>query len=96
MAGFYLGNSKVNGWGTWKVTAAYKVLEKDAWLDIFPDSDFYGGATATAGTEGILEIGLAKNMTFALDYYSTHRYGTGSDTAKAQEHLIQYDINWKF
>jgi len=94
MAGAYIGNSKVGGWGTWKVTGAYKVLGRDAWLDIFPDSDFYGGQTDTKGVEAILEIGLAKNMTFALDYYHARRMS--STVAKAPEHLVQYDINWKF
>ena len=94
MAGGYLGNSKINGWKTWKLTGAYKVIGKDAWLDIFPDSDFYSGATGVKGVEGILEIGLAKNMSFALDWYTTRRIG--STVAKAPEHLIQYDFNWKF
>ena len=44
--------------------------------------------------ESILEVGLAKNMTFALDYYQARRIG--STVAKAPEHLVQYDVNWKF
>jgi hypothetical protein len=94
MAGTYVGNSKVNGWKTWKATAAYKYLAKDSWLDIFPDSDFYGGATGTKGIESILEVGLAKNMSFVIDYYNTRRIG--STVAKAPEHVVQYDLNWKF
>ena len=35
-----------------------------------------------------------KNMSFALDWYTTRR--VGSTVAKAPEHLIQYDFNWKF
>ena len=92
MAGAYLGNSKVNGFGTWKATTAYKYLGRDAWLDILPDSDFYGGSTDVKGIEGILEIGLAKNMSFVIDYYHAERI----KAAKQPEHLIQYDINWKF
>ena len=94
MAGAYMGNSKVNGFGTWKATFAYKSIARDAWLDIFPDSDFYSGQTGIEGTEGILELGLAKNMSFVVDYYRAHR--TTSIAAKAPEHLIQYDFNWKF
>ncbi len=95
MAGSYLGNSKVNGFGTWKLTGAYKVINRDAWLDILPDSDFYSGNTGVKGTEGILEVGLAKNMSFVLDYYETRKIkiGTGS---KAKERLLQADLNWKF
>lgn len=94
MAGAYLGNSKVNGWKTWKITGAYKSIARDGWLDIFPDSDFYGGGTGTVGAEGILEVGLAKNMSFVIDYYQARR--VGSTVAKAPEHIVQYDINWKF
>lgn len=92
MAGAYLGNSKVGGWGTWKITGAYKSLERDAWLDMFPDSDFYSGNTGVKGVEAIMEIGLAKNMSLAFDYYQTRRI----DAHSRAEHLVQYDINWKF
>ena len=94
MAGAYMGNPKVGGWGTWKATAAYKVLGKDAWLDILPDSDFYGGGTDIKGVEGILEVGLMKNLSFAFDYYHARRIS--SNVAKAPEHLWQADLNWKF
>lgn len=94
MAGAYLGNSKVSSFGAWKTTFAYKTIARDSWLDIFPDSDFYSGQTGTKGAEAILEFGLAKNMTFVLDYYHARRIG--STVAKAPEHLVQYDINWKF
>ena len=93
MAGAYMGNSKVSGFGTWKATWAYKYLGKDAWLDVLPDSDFYSGNTDVKGHEGILEIGLAKNMTFVVDYYHAERIKAA---AHAPEHVIQYDINWKF
>ncbi len=94
MLGGYLGNSKVNGWKTWKLTGAYKVIGKDSWLDIFPDSDFYAGGTDVRGYEGIIELGLAKNLSFVLDYYSARRYS--QSIAKAPEHVLQADINWKF
>ena len=93
MAGVYAGNSKVGGFGTWKATSAYKVIGKDAWLDILPDSDFYSGNTGVKGIESILEIGLAKNMTFVFDYYHARRIKVAG---KAPEHLFQADLNWKF
>ncbi len=93
MAGVYMGNSKVSGFGTWKATAAFKKIEKDAWLDILPDSDFYSGNTGVKGFESIFEFGLAKNMTFVFDYYQARRIKVAN---KAPEHLFQADINWKF
>lgn len=94
MAGAYIGNTKVASKGAWKMTWAYKAIGRDAWLDVLPDSDFYGGATDTKGYEGILEYGLAKNITFVVDYYHTQRM---SSLAPPQpESLIQTDLNWKF
>ncbi|MBF0489239.1 MAG: putative porin [Candidatus Omnitrophica bacterium] len=95
MAGTYIGNSKVNGFGTWRAYGAYKVLGKDAWLDIFPDSDFQGGATGVKGIETGVEVGLAKNMSFKIEYDKTRRIDVGA-ASKIPTHLVQYDINWKF
>ncbi len=92
MMGGYLGNSKVNGWGTWKITGAYKSIGQEAWLDVFPDSEFYSGATDVKGYENIFEVGLAKNVTFVVDYYRTERI----KASKQSESLIQGDVNFKF
>ncbi len=92
LAGAYFGDKKVNGPGQWKVTGAYRYLQTDAWLDAWPDSDFYGGATDVKGFEGILEVGLAKNVTWGLDFYSSRRIVA----AKAQEVVVQSDINFRF
>ncbi|MEI7998008.1 MAG: putative porin [Candidatus Omnitrophota bacterium] len=94
MAGTYIGNSKVNGFGTWRAYGAYKYIGRDAWLDIFPDSDFGGGGTSLKGIETGVEVGLAKNMSFKIEYDRLRQIG--SLLQKAPQHLVQYDINWKF
>lgn len=94
MAGVYMGNAKVSNKGAWKMTLAYKSLGRDAWLDVLPDSDFYGGSTDSKGYEGIFEYGLAKNITLSVDYYYTQRKSSLSDPLG--ESVIQTDINWKF
>ena len=94
MAGMYMGNAKVAGKGAWKATWAYKSIGRDAWLDVLPDSDFYGGNTDTKGYEAVLEYGLAKNVTIVVDYYHTQR--KSSLAAPQQESLLQTDINLKF
>ncbi len=94
MIGGYIGNSTVANKGTWKATWAYKVIGRDAWLDILPDSDFYSGDTDVKGYEAMLEYGLAKNVTFVVDYYRTQRKSSLAD--KQPESLLQTDINWKF
>lgn len=92
LAGFYLGDRKVAGPGQWKITGTYRYLGRDAWLDALPDSDFYGGATDVKGYKTILEYGLAKNVSVAIDYYRTERI----KTTKAPETVLQTDINFKF
>ena len=92
MVGGYLGNSKVNGFKTWKVIGAYKLIGQDAFLDTFPDSDFYSGSTDIKGYETALEVGLAKNVSFSVDYYRGGRLKTN----KVLESLLQTDLNFKF
>lgn len=92
LAGLYFGDKKVAGPNQWKMSWAYRSLGKDAWLDAFPDADFYGGNTDVRGFEGILEYGLAKNVWLALDYYRSERITAD----KAIESVLQTDLNFKF
>ncbi len=92
LAGAYMGDKKVSGPGQWQIKGSCRSLGKDAWLDAFPDSDFYGGATDVKGYEGIFEYGLNKNVTLSLDYYRSRRIVA----AKAAESILQTDINFKF
>ena len=92
MLGTYMGNSKVNAPGAWKITTMYRYIGADAWLDALPDSDFYSGATDVKGYKNILEIGLSKNVSFQINYYRTERI----KAAKAQESRLQADLNFRF
>ncbi len=105
--GGYMGNSALNGWGTWKIQTYYKVLERNSWLDVLPDDDFYSGATDTKGWRTELDIGLAKNTWFVLSWFHTDVFkyydhlnnGATNDaaySAKAPENLFQMDLNFKF
>lgn len=105
--GVYIGSSQLNGWGTWKFSSYYKVLERDSWLDSFTDDDFYGGATDTKGFKTQLDIGLAKNTWFTMSWFHTNVYkhipnllnGASNDIAysrSAPEELFQMDLNFKF
>ncbi|MDE2026962.1 MAG: putative porin [Candidatus Omnitrophica bacterium] len=98
--GGYIGNSSINGWGTWRLTSFYRVIERDAWIDTLTDDDFYGGYTDTAGWRTQLSIGLAKNVWLDLIYYRTHIYKTFTDltvlSQRAPEDLAQADVSFKF
>ena len=86
-AGAYMGSSALNGWGTWKIQSYYKVLERDSWLDILPDDDFYSGDTNTKGWRSEIDIGLAKNVWFTMSYFHTNIFkdltNLGAATAAA-------------
>ncbi len=107
--GGYIGNPALNGWGTWQASADYRVLEKDAEMDIFPDFDQYTGDTNVAGVRTELDLGLAKNVWMDFNFFSFHmykpfvnnalgEYGGNSQitNAKAREYLFQVDMNMKF
>ncbi|MFC1566689.1 putative porin [bacterium] len=91
LGGIKFGNKKIKKFGHWQIKAMYRELQKDAWLDVFPDSDFGGGETGLQGTEFVLKYGLTKNSTVGLDYYATT--DMGKDKLKS---LIQFDIVTKF
>jgi len=57
----------------------------------YPDSDFYSGKTGVKGLEYILNYGLSKNTSLALDYYdATLRNG------ETRQQVLQMDLNYKF
>jgi hypothetical protein len=90
--GARLGDKKVAGPGQWQLKYIFANLGKDAFVDFTPDSDRYGGRTDARSHEGILEYGLNKNVTLALDYYQSKRM----KAAENPEHIIQADVNMKF
>lgn len=92
LGGIKFGAEKVKDWGQWQAKYMYRHLEKDAWIDIFPDSDAYSGHTDTKGHEVALTYGLGKNTTLGLDYYYMERI-TGDSRRK---HVVQVDWQVKF
>lgn len=66
-----VGKAHVTKRGDWRFAAAYKRVETDAVLDIFTDSDFGLGGTDVKGylIEG--ELGIYKNTSIGVNWYST-------------------------
>ncbi len=89
--GLKFGNKSLRTIKSWEVKVNYRELEKDAWLDFLPDSDFYGGATGVKGMEYELKIGLTKHLSFALDYY----HAKPIDNSEKQN-ILQADLVYKF
>jgi hypothetical protein len=93
IVGVKVGDKKVKGQGDWQVKGSYRKLEKDALLDVLPDSDFYSGKTGVKGYEAVIEYGLKKNLILGLDYYKTENITTA---APIEEELFQVDLVFKF
>ena len=97
MLGFKLGAEKVEKWGDWQLRYNYAMLEKDAVLDILPDSDRYGGKTGIKAHEAIFDYGLGKNTWLGLDYYLGWQLpGNFAQKQTKPASVMQVDWNMKF
>jgi len=92
LAGFRFGQTTIWELGKWQFRYNYRSLERDAWPDFLPDSDFYGGQTNAKGHEFAFYVGLHKNVTFGLDYYITEQIRLDADNLDREERLIQADV----
>jgi hypothetical protein len=92
LLGFNAGRSSIGEIWAWQIHYNWRRLETDAFLDIFPDSDFYGGATNVSGHEFILSVGLGEGFALGLDYYRTERI----EGNPAPRDLLQADLVVKF
>jgi len=90
--GVKFGDAKVVGKNQWQIKYQFTNLGKDAFPDTYPDSDRLGGITDVRGHEWIMEYGLSKNVTLALDYYQDDRLSAASN----RQRLVQADVNLKF
>lgn len=93
IAGLKVGHTSIKKLGDWFFEYSYRRLEKDAWPDVLPDSDFYGGATNVKGHEAILNVGVWKNIWLSFDYYNSRKI---LGYPKQTENLFQIDLNLKF
>ncbi|MDD5766427.1 MAG: putative porin [Candidatus Marinimicrobia bacterium] len=90
--GFFGGYDKIKNKNQWQIKYSYRNIEKDSWLDIFPDSDAYGGMTGIGGSEIVFQYGLMKNVILGVDYY---RIGNLAGT-RIPEQIVQVDFQFKF
>jgi hypothetical protein len=93
LVGVKFGDKKVKEFGQWQVKYNYRRLEKDAWPDFLPDSDFYDGETDVKGNEIEVTFGLAKNVTIGLDYYKTEQIDR---EPTIEEDVLQLDLVLKY
>jgi hypothetical protein len=92
LIGLKFGDKSVKKKGQWQFKYLYRRLERDAWLDTFPDSDSYDGGTDVKGHEVIFQYALNKNVVLGFDYYFTERILSSA----RPENLLQVDLQLKF
>lgn len=90
--GAWIGQAKVKKKGQWRLLTQYSQLERDSFVDIFPDADFNDAGTNAKGWETIFDYGLADHVIFSLDYYNTQV----NDGAKSDDEKLQVDLMFKF
>lgn len=96
LVGIKVGHQKVNKFARWQAKYNYRRLERDAWPDFLPDSDFFGGDTNVKGHEVELKFGLHKYVSMGLDYYHTEPIRFPAGRPKIDEDIIQIDLLLKF
>ena len=99
IAGCKIGYDKVADKNQWQLEYDHRAIEKDAFLDMYPDSDFYGGKTNVAGNHIAFNYGLSKNSWLTLSYFNTWnmtRLTNNSSSSKLPAQVIQADWNIKF
>ncbi len=96
--GIKLGHAAVNKAGKWQINYNYRRLERNAWLDIFPNADIYFGSTNVEGNRAGFTYGLAKKMQAVVSYYNLKPIENlkPGDTANHTENTVQVDWMMEF
>lgn len=92
MCGFRFGHEKVAKKGQWMTSVKYQRLERDAWLDIFPDTSAYSGATNAESYVLKVEYGLMDNISLGTNYFRSNSLTGPND----DENVVQAEITLKF
>jgi hypothetical protein len=92
--GLTIGSPKIAALGTWQITYIDRKLGQNSMLAGLGDSDAYGGALNSKGYEAVVTLGLTKNASLGIDYYSMDKIN--SATATTPKQLVQIDLVYKF
>jgi hypothetical protein len=107
LVGFLLGDKSVGARNSWQLAYMYKYLQRDAFLDAFPDSDFLKGMTNAEGHVMQLQYAPFKNVIVSLtNLYmrpidnmlktTTNSGGTTVPGLRPVEDLLFVDLVFKF
>jgi hypothetical protein len=91
LLGLSIGQKSVMNTGDFKLSYNYRRLSQDAFLDSYPDSDFYYGDTGIYGSKYVLTLGLAENFDITVSHINSKPIASGR-----KDRLTQFDVNLKF
>jgi len=92
IVGFRIGQEKVSGSGDFQIVYSRRWIERDSWIDAYPDSDFYGGTTDVKGDRYTLSYGISRDLILSLNYFDSKPIKRN----KKPENIIQIDLVAKF
>ncbi|MFC2074739.1 putative porin [Bdellovibrionota bacterium] len=97
-AGARVGHKKAVEQGKWYVLGSYLKLERDAWLDEFPNLSFHQGQTNVEGVNVRAILALWDNVMFGIDAYLTERIGPDVNGGGQgdRDDLFITDLIWNF
>jgi hypothetical protein len=99
--GLTVGHADTNEYGLWKVSGAYRYLERDAVMDAFTDSDFNLGGTNAKGWILSGDFGLAKNVWLSTKWLTANEIDQDhvnyvSRPGPLSIDVFQFNLNAKF
>jgi hypothetical protein len=86
------GNLPFGASGTWRASAGYRYLQRDAVLDAFNDEDFHLGGTDTKGFLVSLDYSINKHVWARFKYMSANAI----DGPPLAIDVLQLDLNGQF
>ena len=91
--GFKFGNKKVTKSGQWLADISYRYIERDAWIDVFPESAYADlGSTGVQGTSIKGVYGIADNVAFSTRIFFMETLGA----TQSGDTVIQCDLKTWF
>lgn len=90
--GVEVGYSKIREFGQWKGALQYRLLQSDAVLDAFTDSDFHDGGTNTRGWMLGFEYGLFHDIWMSLKWQTSDEIAGPPLSID----VLQIDLNARF
>lgn len=86
------GSSATQQFGTWRASAGYRYLQRDAVVDAFNDEDFHLGGTDTKGYTLLFDFSLNPRVFMRLKYMSANTI----DGPPLSIDVLQLDVNGRF